>query len=166
MRAVETGVHRSQEEIREVQKARSSADDLKTVMYQFRQDIIRGSNVHDYPAEYLILSKHPPVPDLPHTPVKLVKKLRQEAQQQERHSKMDSLVGTYMERYEGNSRKRKGTKPSMSKDEYYRRLLGVQAAKSTTSALLSSLVLMNKSVAVQLAYNAAVHHYQLVRNND
>lgn len=62
--AVETGVYRSNEELEKVWKERrESADDLKTVMRRFRQDIVRGSSIQDYPVEYLILKQHPPVPD-------------------------------------------------------------------------------------------------------
>jgi hypothetical protein len=55
--AVESGSYRSEEELQAVYKERrDSADDLKTIMRRFRQDIVRGTAVHDYPIEYRIFA--------------------------------------------------------------------------------------------------------------
>lgn len=59
-RAVETGVYRTNEELaRVVKERREATDDLRFVMQRFRQDIVRGSNIQDYPVEYFIHEQHP-----------------------------------------------------------------------------------------------------------
>ena len=58
--AVESGVYRTDEELEKVWKERrESALELRVIMNRFRQDIVRGSNIHDYPIEYLIHEQHP-----------------------------------------------------------------------------------------------------------
>lgn len=55
-KAVEAGVYRTNEELMQCEKQRmDSADDLAVIMRRFRQDIVRGTSIHDYPDEYLIL---------------------------------------------------------------------------------------------------------------
>jgi hypothetical protein len=56
-KAVETGVYRSEEELQACIEARRDADDLSSVMRRFRQDVIRGTYVHDYPTEYRFVSR-------------------------------------------------------------------------------------------------------------
>jgi hypothetical protein len=92
-RAVETGVYRSSDELEKIRKERrDSADDLKTIMKRFRQDVVRGSNIHDYPIEYRILKQHPPLPDLPRIPVRIAKKMK------ERDNPAEKLVHKILER--------------------------------------------------------------------
>lgn len=59
-KAVETGVYRTETELAKLRKdRRESSEDLRVIMRRFRQDIVRGSHIHDYPVEYLIHEQHP-----------------------------------------------------------------------------------------------------------
>lgn len=156
--AVESGVYRTNEELEKVKKERrDSADDLQTIMYRFRHDIVRGSSVHDYPTEYLILQQHPPIPDPPRTPVKLLKRMRAPPNPTER------LAKKYMEKQRGTE-EQAGEEPFEGEasgapntaQEYYRRLLGVPAPPVSSA-------LGQKTAAVQKAYAVAVKQYQLQR---
>jgi len=164
--AVESGVYRSHEELEKVWKERAnSEDELYVIMRRFRQDIVRGSNIADYPAEYLILQQHPPIPDPPKTPKKLMRRMKEEPNPTER------LVAKYLKRQEHQeqtrSRSRKshrqqsytgGTDTSpKTTQEYYQRLLGVPEPPSLQSTL------GQKSAKVQRAYAAAIKHYELQR---
>lgn len=149
-RAVESGVYRTDDELDQVRKERrEGTDDLRVIMRRFRQDIVRGSSIHDYPVEYLILQQHPPIPDPPRTPVKLLKQLLPPPNPVER------LTKKYLQR-QTNNRSSGGSGP-VSTEDYYRRLLGVQAAENQQQ--YSSLC--QKPAAVQKAYAAAITHYQL-----
>lgn len=168
-KAVETGVYRSEEELQACIEARRDADDLSAVMRRFRQDVVRGSHVHDYPIEYAILRQHPPIPDPPRTPVKLLRKIRQQEMQENKQSYMEGLVRKYVNRYENQGKTNKSndkSKSTMSADQYYERLLGVQASQSTKRrSTAASAVLSTKSASMQVAYDAAIHHYRLQRTN-
>ena len=150
--AVETGIYRSNEELATVWKERrESADDLATIMRRFRQDIVRGSHVQDYPVEYLILRQHPPIPDPPRVPKRIAKKMR------EAPNPTEQLVEKYLSRQERRRRQQQSAAGApQSTEEYYRRLLGVSAPPPTSS-------MGQKPAAVQKAYAAAVKQYQLQR---
>jgi hypothetical protein len=118
--AVETGVYRTHEEIEQLKKERrESSEDLRIIMNRFRQDIIRGSYIQDYPTEYLIMNQHPPIPDPPRIPLKMLRK------EQPPPNPLDSLTKKYLNRQHTEVFSGK-----MTAEEYYRRLLGVQAAES------------------------------------
>jgi len=165
-KAVEAGVYRSQEEIEAVWKERIEGDDnVYAVMQRFRQDIVRGSNVQDYPVEYLILQQHPPFPKTPQPPRKIGQKMKVKPNPTER------LVKMYLNRQELKDEHRGGSwqgdhsdnsmndnAPPETVEDYYRRLLGVAAPAPPTA-------LGQKSAAVQKAYAAAVKHYQLERTH-
>jgi hypothetical protein len=154
-RAVETGVYRTDEELEQVRKERRLGnDDLRVIMQRFRQDIVRGSAIHDYPVEYLILQQHPPIPDPPRTPVKFLKQL------QAPPNPIDRLTKKYLQREQQQSG---GSSGPVSTEDYYRRLLGVQAAEASSQQQYSSL--RQKPAAVQKAYAAAIAHYQLQRTD-
>lgn len=158
-KAVETGVYRTHNEIKALKKKLRENDDLREVIERFRQDAVRGSNVHDYPGEYLILQQHPPFPKAPRPPLKMRKKMKVKPNPTER------LVKMYLNRQE-HKEERGGSwqgdhsmsdnAPPATVEDYYYRLLGVTAPAPPTA-------LGQKSAAVQKAYAAAVKHYQLER---
>jgi hypothetical protein len=181
-RAVETGVYRSNDELEKVRKERrDSADDLKTIMNRFRQDVVRGSNIHDYPIEYRILKQHPPLPDPPRIPARIAKKMK------ERDNPAEKLVHKILERQQQQggsgfaSKKKKassfskrgggGTKggagasgaaaappPPQTTDEYYRRLFGASARAPSRGTAMGQ-----KPAYVQKAYAAAIKCFELQR---
>ena len=166
-RAVESGIYRTQEEIREVRKKRQeSTEDISLIMRRFRQDIVRGTSVHDYPIEYQILMQHPPIPDPLRTPKKLRRKLEAEAASQgeaeasSASKSIEKYVKTYLKRYgSGTLQKRKWkTGPPETAEEYYRRLLGVEAPRANQA-------MGQKPAILRKAYAAAVKHYQLIRTD-
>jgi hypothetical protein len=175
-KAVESGVYRTADELATVRKERATGtDDLRVIMQRFRQDIVRGSFIHDYPTEYLILEQHPPIPDPPRTPIKFLRQL------QAPPNPMERLTKKYLQRQEqqhtSSSPQRNssdhGSSSSSSapasSEEYYRRLLGVQAAASASSSSLAFAAdssLRQKPARVQRAYAAAIAHYQLQRTED
>ena len=167
-RAVEAGVYRSNEELEQVRKERmESADDLRTIMRRFRQNIIRGSNIHDYPVEYVILKKHPPIPDPPRIPAKIARRMkepinpteilvrkqlrRQEQQEQERNRRWGETTASSSST--GTSSTSMGP---ISTEDYYRRLFGMSAPPLNTA-------LGQKSAGLQRAYAAAIKQYELQR---
>jgi hypothetical protein len=170
-KAVESGVYRTADELALVRKERATGtDDLRVIMQRFRQDIVRGSYIHDYPTEYLILEQHPPIPDPPRTPIKFLRQLQPPPNPVER------LTKKYLQRQEqqhnpsspqrnSNSDHGSSSAPTSS-EEYYRRLLGVQAASSSSSSLAfaADSSLRQKPARVQRAYAAAIAHYQLQRS--
>lgn len=109
--------HRTDAELDAVKKERRRAessggeDDLRFIMMRFRQGIFRGSYVHDYPTEYLILG--PPIPDPPRTPVKYLKRLLPPP------NPVAKLTKQYLSRQQTH-----GTFKVLTSEEYYRRLLG------------------------------------------
>lgn len=173
-RAVECGVYRSPEELTALRKERATngTDDLRVIMSRFRQDIVRGSFVHDYPTEYFILEQHPPIPDPPRTPVRLRKQLLRPPI----HA-VERLTKKYLNRQEQQQHQQKGTHSNnnnnngpSSTEDYYRRLLGVQAAASGSQQQQHQqepyhVHLRHKPASLQRAYAAAVTHYQIQRNS-
>lgn len=176
--AVESGVYRTSSELEAVRKQRAAAsDDLRTVMRRFRQDIVRGSSVQDYPTEYLLLMQHPPFPDPPRTPLKLLRKKaakpnpvaklvkqnmrRQEAEERKLKGKYygdgmgEAADGLDDDHGDANGKNGKDGMPQTT-EEYYRRLLGVAPPRTSTA-------MGQKTAAVQKAYAAAVKQYQLQR---
>ena len=164
--AVETGVYRTQDELEKVWKERrDSTDDLHVIMRRFRQDIVRGSAIQDYPDEYLILQQHPPIPDPPRTPVKfreppepnpvehLVRQYYQKFQQQHRR-KNRSLAADM-----SSSSSTTTSTSASSPEDYYSRLLGIPAPAMNSC-------LGQKSAGLQKAYAAAVNNYQLERTSN
>jgi hypothetical protein len=169
--AVESGSYRSEEELQAVYKERrDSADDLKTIMRRFRQDIVRGTAVHDYPVEYRILQQHPPIPDPPKTPVKWLRKMKAAP------NPVRKLASNYLSRMEqtqknkqsqssgsgsgnGNGGNNYGGSGSgsghLSADDYHR-LLGVPRPSPTQA-------MGQKTAATTKAYAVAVKQYQLQR---
>jgi hypothetical protein len=158
--AVEAGTYRSEEELQAVYKERrDSADDLKTIMRRFRQDIVRGTAVHDYPIEYRILQQHPPIPDPPRTPVKWLRKQKQEP------NPVRKLASNYLSKLEhkqrqqtggsGNSDGSNSGNNTLTADDYYR-LLGVPKPSPTQA-------MGQKTAATSKAYAVAVKQYQLQR---
>jgi hypothetical protein len=144
--AVQAGTYRSEEELQAVyRERRDSSDDLKTIMRRFRQDIVRGTAVHDYPVEYRILQQHPPVPDPPRTPVKWLRKLKPEP------NPVRKLASKYLNRLQNVQHA-----PTLSAADYYERLLGV-------SKLDQSRVMGQKTAATSKAYAVAVKQFQLQR---
>jgi alkylated DNA nucleotide flippase Atl1 len=192
-KAVESGVYRSTEELEKVRQDRKHhPDDLKTIMNRFRMDVVRGTHIHDYPAEYQILSQHPPIPDPPRIPLhvirkekKLENKLRTKNERQHKGAKNDAplslrdLIKKQLTREEAKLEPTSSgeltstSDPNevvMTSDEYYRRLLGVQAAKNRQitmgSSKNASSFFQRKSATVQKAYETAIHQYQLLRTNE
>ena len=157
-KAVETGVYRTGEELTAVMKEReSSVDDLRTIMRRFRQDIVRGTSIHDYPTEYLILEQHPPIPDPPRVSKKYMK-----AMHNAEHP-LDRLTKKYLQRTEGlgmdNASHNNHSQPERSAEDYYRCLLGVQKVQH----LHMDKTLTQKPAVVQKAYAMALKHYQVQR---
>jgi hypothetical protein len=118
MMIVESGTYRTNEEIGKMLRDRAEASglsavdindpefeqddsqgthDLHAVMRRFRQDIHRGSAVVDYPKEYLILRQHPPFPEPPRTPAKMLRRLQRQHSEQEQAG-MKELVQHYLHR--------------------------------------------------------------------
>jgi hypothetical protein len=183
-KAVETGVYRSREELQKVRKERRySSDDLKTIMKRFRQDVVRGSNIHDYPVEYRILKQHPPLPDPPRIPTRIAKKMK------ERDNPAEKLVHKILERQQQQqgsgfaskkNKKASGSKrgggakggerpgagasgaaappPPQTTDEYYRRLFGASARAPSRGTAMGQ-----KPAYVQKAYAAAIKCFELQR---
>jgi hypothetical protein len=169
-KAVETGVYRSNEELEKVwRERRDSADDLRTIMRRFRQDIVRGSNVHDYPIEYRILKQHPPIPDPPRIPKRIARRMKEPENPTER---LVRKILNRQDKVEEDHRKQRPssmrTTPTMTTDEYYRRLFGMNtsgggAAAAASSHLGPSTIMSQKPAGIQKAYAAAVKCYQLQR---
>lgn len=147
--AVETGIYRTPEELDKVwRERRDSADDLQTVMERFRQDCVRGSNVMDYPPEYLILQQFPPVPDPPHVPAKIRRKIRREA------NPIHRLVKGNLKRIKENIVQ----SPEQKLVDYYRKLSGLSPARASGNIPL-------RSARLERAYDMAVRQYYLQRTS-
>mmetsp|Transcript_26078 Transcript_26078/g.71815 ORF Transcript_26078/g.71815 Transcript_26078/m.71815 type:complete len:799 (-) Transcript_26078:64-2460(-) len=169
--ATESGTYRTPEEIdKMLNERRSREDPLKDIMKRFRQDIVRGAYITDYPDEYLILRQNPPVPDPPKIPVKQRKMLEREMEDRKEYV-MKRLVSAYMRKQEQDQQRRGHngltqpfTDPTdenldapLTPEEYYRRLLGVPAPH------VFSTNMGRKAAPLQKAYAAAVKHYELTR---
>eukprot|EP00980_Cylindrotheca_fusiformis_P026453 scaffold16189_cov125-Cylindrotheca_fusiformis.AAC.9 len=122
-----------------------------TDIKRIRWHVPRGSKIHDYPAEYEILTLNPPSPFKPFMPKKDVRKALNKYIQD--HRPMDHLARKYL-----NEKKRQGNSGEpTSGTEYYRRLLGSKKAPKIDSAMGSKSAIMNR------AYAVAVKQYQLMR---
>ena len=142
--AVEAGTYRTNEELDRVWKERiDGQEDLSVIMRRFRQDIVRGTSVHDYPDEYLILQQHPPFSDPPRVPKKYLRSLPPKP------DPVKSLVQRYLQKQP------KGA--TLTTDQYYHHLLGVPKPSLTAA-------LGHKTAAIQQAYAKAVKHYELERS--
>ena len=151
--AVETGIYRSQEEIEEMnQHLQDSPTDIKRI----RWHVPRGSKIHDYPAEYEILSLNPPAPFKPFMPVKDTRKAINKYTQE--HRPTDRLARNYLNKQQRAGRKSAG-EPATAED-YYRRLLGSKKAPKIDSAMGSKSAILNK------AYAVAVKQYHLMRTEN
>ena len=120
-------------------------------MKRIRWHVPRGSKIHDYPAEYDILSLNPPSPFKPFMPKKDVRKAVNKYIQE--HRPTDRLAKNYLNRV---IRKGKTGEPETS-EEYYRRLLGSSKAAQLDSVMGSKSAVLNK------AYAVAVKQYHLMR---
>ena len=152
-RAVETGVYRTGDEIDAAMEAlkRGHAGDLNFVeprvaVNRFRRDLIRGTQVQDYPHEYHILAQHPPIPRPPRTPKKLLRQM--EAAQPKHPTK--KLAQKYLKRQ---------TESRSSKEDYYQKLLGVQPPAE-------NYAMGQKSAVLSKAYAYAVKQYEVMRTQD
>jgi len=157
-KGVETGVYRTNEELAQVMKERSeSADDLRIIMRRFRQDIVRGTSIHDYPDEYLILEQHPPIPDPPRVQKKYMK------ERLKKLNPIDHLTKQYLQRQQHDvddsvTEEDPNAAPKTA-EAYYRKLLGVQRAQT----MRYDTALTQKPAVVQRAYASAIRHYELQR---
>lgn len=168
--AVQSGTYRTQDEIA-LMKNPEDSEDGRITARRLRHNLVRGSSIHDYPAEYVILQQHPPFPDPPRTPKKV-----QEQRKPKRNERIETLVNKYYDRHQyehqhhrNEHKEHRKDAPSQEEwntsgdtDWYYRQLLGVSKPSGADSGNMAAL-LSTKSVALQQAYNAAVHHYQLER---
>lgn len=152
-KAVETGVYRTSEEIDAVMEALrlghagdTTVLEPRVAVNRFRRDIIRGTVVQNYPAEYHILQQHPPIPIPPRTPKKLLRQM--EAAQPKHPTK--KLARKYMKR-QPNSQ--------ASTEDYYKKLLGVQPPSE-------NYAMGQKSAQLSKAYAYAVKQYEVMRTQD
>lgn len=153
-KAVETGVYRSSDEIEAAMQAireghAGKGVEPRVAVGRFRRDIIRGTQVQDYPPEYHILCQHPPIPDPPRVPKKIERRM---LAQRKKHP-TDSLVKKYMKRQD-QSQKKKG-----STEDYYQKLLGIQPPSE-------SYAMGQKSAALSQAYAFAIKQYEVMRTQD
>lgn len=145
---MQTGIYRSNEEIEEMnQHLREEPTDIKRI----RWHVPRGSKIHDYPAEYEILSLNPPSPFKPFMPKKDIRKAVNKYMKE--HRPTDRLARNYLNKQQ---REAKSGEPATG-EEYYRRLLGSNKAPKIDSAMGSKSAIMNK------AYAIAVKQHQLMR---
>lgn len=128
--------------------------DDPTDLKRIRWNVPRGSKIHDYPAEYEILSLNPPSPFKPFMPKKETRKAVNKYTQEYRPT--DRLAKNYLNRI---VREGKTGEPETS-EEYYRRLLGSSKAPELDSVMGSKSAMLNK------AYVVAVKQYHLMRTED
>ncbi|CAB9517691.1 expressed unknown protein [Seminavis robusta] len=152
-KAVETGIYRTTDEIEAAMKAirrgqqgGQGVSPPRVAMDRFRKDIIRGTQVQDYPAEYFILKQHPPIPPPPRIPKKYQKQIEHRLP---KHP-TERLVKKYMHR---------GVTHKASTEDYYRRLLGVQPPAE-------NYAMGQKSAKLSQAYVYAVKQYEVMRTQD
>lgn len=152
-KAVETGVYRTSDEIDAAMEAlrmghagNDSVVEPRVTVQRFRRDIIRGTQVQDYPPEYHILCQHPPIPVPPRTPKKILR--RMQAAQPKHPTK--KLVHKYMKRQ---------NKSQASTEDYYKKLLGVQPPAE-------NYAMGQKSASLSKAYAYAVKQYEVMRTQD
>jgi hypothetical protein len=174
-RAVETGVYRSNDELEAVRRERrDGADDLRTIMRRFRQDVVRGSSVHDYPVEHRILKQHPPIPDPPRVPRRIARRMvepdnpagrlaKKILDRRERAQNKNDRQGRFGGG--GGEAGRSSSSPgaaSIGDDERYRRLFGLSSS-SPSSLIDPGAAMGQKPAELQRAYAAAVKCLQLQR---
>lgn len=149
-KAVQTGIYRSNEEISAAMKAIRRGDtalrEPQIAADRFRRDIVRGTQVQDYPAEYHILKMYPPLPP----PPKIPKKMRRKMELARKRHPKEKLVLSYLKRQD---------KPKATTEDYYRHLLGVRPPPDTS-------VMGQKSAALSKAYAYAVKQYEVMRGQD
>ena len=151
-KAVETGVYRTNDEINAAMKALRKGDTSvaangpRVAVSRFRKDIIRGTNVQDYPSEYHILKMYPPIPAPPRIPKKHMRRMMAE---KKKHP-TEKLAANYLKRQ---------PKPKATTEDYYKRLLGIQPPTE-------DFAMGHKSAAVSKAYAYAVKQYEVMRTQD
>jgi hypothetical protein len=152
-KAVETGIYRTSDEINTavelLRKGQGTGVEPRVLVDRFRRDIIRGTEVQDYPAEYHILAQHPPIPRPPKVPKKIQR--RMEAQRPKHPT--EKLVKKYMKRQE------LANKSHATTEDYYQKLLGIKPPSG-------SMAMGQKSAAVSQAYAFAVKQYEVMRTQD
>ena len=153
-KSVKAGTYRT---IREVEDMNKRLSENPVDIKRLRWNLNRGSNIHDYPLEYEIMSLNPPRPFKPYMPVKHQRKLMNEYNQ--KHRPMDRLAQKFLNRQDQQQRNEEGSGPA-SVEEYYNRLLGVNKVPKVDSAM------GNKGAAINKAYAFAVKQYQLMRTED
>lgn len=152
-KAVQTGVYRTGDEIDAAMEAlrmghsgSQAVLEPRVAVSRFRRDIIRGTEVQDYPPEYHILCQHPPLPVPPRTPKKILR--RMQAAQPKHPTK--KLAYKFMKRH---------SKSQASEEDYYKKLLGVQPPAD-------NLAMGQKSASLSKAYVYAVKQYEVMRTQD
>ena len=136
-KAVQTGIYRSNEEIEEMNK---SLEENPMDLDRIRWNTTRGSRIHDYPAEYEIMSLNPPEPFRPYMPVKDRRKAVNKYIQE--HRPTDRLARNFL------NRQRSSSGEPATAEEYYRRLLGSNKANKLDSAMGNKSAILNKAYAV------------------
>lgn len=126
-----------------------------TDIKRIRWHVPRGSKIHDYPAEYEILSLNPPAPFKPFMPVKYIRKSINKYTKENRPT--DRLARNYLNK---QHRRSKASGEPATAEEYYRRLLGSNKAPKIDSAMGSKSAILNK------AYAVAVKQYHLMRTEN
>jgi hypothetical protein len=178
--AVQSGTYRTSEELAEMRalqrgEGAESENHWRGNAGRMRHDVVRGSSIHDYPAEYVILQQHPPLPDPPRTPRKY-QRLRQSAASPHT-ARVQFLTQTYWQRQEAQvaaaaavRRNRKegpdeaaatATSGTADTDWYYRHLLRIPTPTNGGGGGESRV--SSQSIGLQRAYAAAIQHYQLER---
>jgi len=152
-KAVETGIYRTSDEMDAAMEALRmghsgdrSVMEPRVAVDRMRRDHMRGTEVQDYPPEYHILCQHPPIPDPPRTPKKLLRRMHHE---QKKHP-TEKLVQHYLQRQR---------KPRATTEDYYRKLLGIQPPTE-------NYAMGQKSAALSQAYAYAMKQYQVMRTQD
>jgi hypothetical protein len=145
---VKSGSYRTRAEVAQIMRDVRDAnqDDLTQVLRRIRQDGYRGSNVHDYPVDYMIMQQHPPIPDPPRLTARERRALKIKT-----HEPMNKLSKKYVEKLQGE-------RAPMTTEDYYRRLLGVPQPPAFST-------LGQKPAVVQKAYALAVRNYELQRTH-
>ena len=87
--AVQAGTYRTSEELQRMKRPDDTSE-AQQMAARLRQNVVRGSSIVDYPAEYVILQQHPPLPDPPVTP-----KRRQKQRVPKQNDRLQALVHQY-----------------------------------------------------------------------
>jgi hypothetical protein len=145
-KAVEAGTYRTNEEIE------SARDDIRrgiqprVAQTRLRRDVIRGTQVQDFPPEYHILKSHPPIPPPPRVPKKFLRGMQEKLP---KHP-AEKLIKKQLQRQ---------SKTKATTAEYYQRLLGIQPPAE-------SYAMGQKSAKISQAYAFAVKQYEVMRTQD